>query len=87
MRERIAGFRESLLRTLARIPLPARHRHGYQHRHPHRAVQPEPPRKEPLPTPPVDAPPKRVPHLLSMARLQELYEIDRRREREEEVSR
>ncbi|SES21125.1 hypothetical protein SAMN04487983_103649 [Streptomyces sp. yr375] len=74
MRERIAGFRESLLRTLARILWPARHR---------AAVQPEPPRQEP-PPPPVDAPPKRVPHLLSMARLQELYAIDRLRELEEE---
>ncbi|SHI17347.1 hypothetical protein SAMN05444521_4812 [Streptomyces sp. 3214.6] len=76
MRERIAGFRESLLRTLARIPLPARHRN------PHHDVQPEPPSQELLPTAPADARPPRIPHLLSFERVQELYELERRREEE-----
>ncbi|WP_327316116.1 hypothetical protein [Streptomyces sp. NBC_01235] len=75
MRERIAGFRESLLRAFVRALLPARHRHR------HRAVQPEPAGQE-LPTAPVEAPPRRVPHLLSLERLQELYELERRREEE-----
>ncbi|MEU3781337.1 hypothetical protein [Streptomyces sp900129855] len=80
MRERIAGFRESLLRTLARILLPARHPHP--HPHPHHDVRPEPPSQELLPTAPVDARPPRIPHLLSFERVQELYELERRREEE-----
>jgi hypothetical protein len=78
MRERIAGFRESLLRALVRALLPARQEHRHRHR---AAVQPEPPSQE-LPTAPVEAPPRRVPHLLSLERLQELYELERRREEE-----
>lgn len=82
MRERIAGFRESLLRALVRVLLPARHRC----RHCAVAVQPEPPRQEPPgqepPTVPGDAPPPRVPHLLSLQRIFELNEIERRRQEE-----